>query len=507
MQNKISVTILTKNSSKYLKECLSSVAEFDEIIVLDNGSSDNTIEIAKSFANVKVYESPFIGFGPLKNLAASYASNDWVFSLDSDEIVSEDLKKSISNLALENQKIYEFERSNHYDGQVVSCCGWSPDKVLRIYNRQVTSYNDAKVHESIIKKNMEVVKIEGKLIHYSFDSVEALLDKLQRYSTLWAEQNKFKKNSSLYKATFRSIFAFFKNFILQKGIIGGKNGFLISACNALGVFFKYAKLAELNTKLTTSLIITTYNRPDALELVLLSVFAQTVLPDEIIIADDGSGDDTRNLIKSMQSISPIPLFHAWQEDCGFRLSASRNNGIKIANYEYIIFVDGDMILDKNFIKDHKKYAKQNYYLQGSRVLMDETLSKVILQNKVTKISFFSYGIKNRLNAIRMYFLTNLIVIFTKQNLSRVRGGHFSLFKNDIYKVNGFDENFVTWGREDSEFVARLLNAGINRKNIKFSAIMYHIYHKEGKSSNTNDLKLEDTILNKATWCEKGIIKY
>ena len=505
MQNKISVTILTKNSSKYLSECLKSVECFDEIIVLDNGSSDNTIEIAKTFANVKIFTSPFIGFGPLKNLAASYASNDWIFSLDSDEVVSEGLRQEILNTKFEEHTIYEFERLNHYDGKIVTCCGWSPDKVLRIYNKNATSYNDAQVHESIIKNNMKIVKIDGKLIHYSFDSVESLLDKLQRYSTLWAEQNRFKRSSSITKATMRSLFAFFKNFILQKGFLCGKEGFLISVCNALGVFFKYTKLAEKNKKLTTSLIITTYNRPDALELVLMSAFAQNELPDEIIIADDGSGEATRLLIEKMQKISPVPLLHAWQEDDGFRLSRSRNNAIKISNMEYIIVVDGDMILSNNFIHDHKNNATKNTYIQGSRVLMSSELSENILFQKRIQISLFDRGIKNKLNAIRCVYLSRLLSIFSKQNLSRVRGGHFSLFREDIYRVNGFDETFTTWGREDSEFVARLLNAGIKRRNMKFLAIMYHIFHNEGKSSDENDLKLEETIKNKKTWCNYGLV--
>ena len=501
MQNKISVTILTKNSSKYLRECFSSVSEFDEIVVLDNGSSDDTIEIAKSFANVKVYESPFIGFGPLKNLAASYASNDWVFSLDSDEVVSEELKKSILNLELENQKIYEFERLNHYDSQIVTCCGWSPDKVLRIYNRQVTSYNDAKVHESIMKRNLQVSKIGGKLIHYSFDSIEALLDKLQRYSTLWAEQNKFKKNSSLAKATLRSIFAFFKNFILQKGIIGGKNGFLISVCNALGVFFKYAKLAELNKKLTVSLIITTYNRPDALELVLLSAFSQTVLPDEIIIADDGSGEETRKLIDKMRNISPVPLLHAWQEDDGFRAAASRNNALRLAKSEYIVLVDGDMILDKNFIKDHKKFAKYNQFIQGSRVLLNRFKTEKTILEKTIDFGFFSQRISNRMNALHCP-----ILIKPRDNLKGIRTCNMAFWLEDAKKINGFNEEFVGWGREDSEFAVRLLNAVIKRKNLKFGAIQYHLWHHESTRENLpeNDLILDSAIKDKKTWCEKGI---
>lgn len=501
MQNKISVTILTKNSSKYLRQCLQSVEVFDEVIVLDNGSSDNTIEIAKTFANVKIFTSPFVGFGPLKNLAASYASNDWIFSLDSDEVVSEELRKSIIEAKLENQKIYEFERLNHYDGKVVTCCGWSPDYVLRIYNKHATSYNDAQVHESIIKNNMQIVKLQGKLVHFSFDSVESLLDKLQRYSTLWAEQNKFKKSSSLLKATFRSLFAFFKNFVLQKGFLGGKNGFLISVCNALGVFFKYAKLAEKNKQLTTSLIITTYNRPDALELVLLSAFAQNELPDEIIIADDGSSEATRILIEKMQKISPVPLLHAWQEDHGFRAAASRNNALRLAKQEYIVLIDGDMILDNDFIADHKKVAKKNQFIQGSRVLLDETAtSQVIFLNKFN-FHFFSSNISNRLNSLHFPML-----FVPKNNLKGIRTCNMSFWLEDAKKINGFNEEFVGWGREDSEFAVRLLNNGIKRMNLKFGAIEYHLWHNESTRSylEKNENILEETIKNNKIWCEKGL---
>jgi len=374
---------------------------------------------------------------------------------------------------------------------------------LRIYNRQITSYNDAKVHESIIKKNLQVTKIEGKLIHYSFDSIEGLLDKLQRYSTLWAEQNKFKKSSSLGRATFRSFFAFFKNFILQKGIIGGKNGFLISVCNSLGVFFKYAKLAEINKKLSVSLIITTYNRPDALELVLLSAFSQTSLPDEIIIADDGSSEDTRNLIEKMRDISPVPLLHAWQEDDGFRAAASRNNALRLAKSEYIILIDGDMILNRNFIKDHKIFAKHNQFIQGSRVLLNKSKTQKSILEKTIDFGFFSQNISNRMNALHYP-----ILIEPRDKLKGIRTCNMAFWLDDAKKVNCFNEEFVGWGREDSEFAVRLLNFGVKRKNLKFGAIQYHLWHNESTRGNLpeNDLILECAIKDEKTWCERGIVK-
>ena len=257
-----------------------------------------------------------------------------------------------------------------------------------------------------------------------------------------------------------------------------------------------------------SLIITTYNWPEALSLVLSSVESQTSLPSEIIIADDGSNQDTKVIIENFSKHSFIPIIHSWQSDKGFRLSKSRNRAIARAQTEYIIVIDGDMILHHNFIKDYKKFALKNTYIQGSRVLLQPDFSNKILKNKsFQKPSFFSNDSKNKFNVLRIPLLTSILSVKKSQNLSRIRGCNFSLFKEDIINVNGFNEKFKTWGKEDSEFVQRLFNNGVYRRNLKFSGIQYHLFHKEGSSNNDNISLLNESIKNKSVYCKYGLEKY
>ena len=247
MVDKISVTILTKDSFLYLNECLSALKDFDEIIILDNGSSDNTIKLAKKFPNVKVHEHEFIGFGPLKNLAISYCSNDWIFSVDSDEIIDSKLVDEIKNLNPENNNIYSISRNNYYNGKLIQACGWQNDFVHRLFNKTVTQFNSKQVHESLmINENIRMIKLQHTMKHYTFNSAIELVDKMQKYSTLWANENKDVKKSSPSKAFFRAMFSFIKNYFFQKGFLYGYEGLIISISNANGVFYKYMKLYEVN---------------------------------------------------------------------------------------------------------------------------------------------------------------------------------------------------------------------------------------------------------------------
>jgi glycosyltransferase involved in cell wall biosynthesis len=257
-----------------------------------------------------------------------------------------------------------------------------------------------------------------------------------------------------------------------------------------------------------SLIVTTYNWPEALSLVLLSVQYQTLLPNEIIIADDGSNNNTKEIVEDFTKNTLIPTIHSWQSDKGFRLSKSRNRAIARAKFEYIIVIDGDMILHKDFIKDHIKFAQKNTFIQGSRVLLQPVFSYEILKNKFfIKPSFFSSDVKNKFNLFRVPLLSFILSLQKNQNLNRIRGCNFSLFKEDIIRVNGFNEEFITWGKEDSEFVNRLFNNGIYRKNLKFSGIQYHLFHKEGSSDSSNIGLLNESIKNKSLFCTNGIEKY
>jgi len=254
-----------------------------------------------------------------------------------------------------------------------------------------------------------------------------------------------------------------------------------------------------------SLIICTYNWPEALSLVFSSVVAQSILPNEIIVADDGSSESTTRVIEEFSNKISIPIIHSWQEDVGCRIPHSRNRAIARSNFEYVIMIDGDTILHKDFVMDHKKFAQKGLYIQGSRVLLQsEFTSNLLKKNLFIKPSFFLKHAKNKINMFRLPLLTKLMSYFKNQSINRIRGCNFSLFKEDIIKVNGFNEEMTIWGREDSEFVQRLFNSGVWKQHIKFSGIQYHLYHKERIHNNINNDILKATIKNNTTWCSYGI---
>lgn len=254
-----------------------------------------------------------------------------------------------------------------------------------------------------------------------------------------------------------------------------------------------------------SIIITTFNWKEALELSVRSVFHQTQLPSEIIIADDGSGEDTREMITALQEDSPIPIVHSWQENKGFRLSRSRNKALSIARGDYIILLDGDIVVEKHFIEDHREAARKGYFVQGARVLLNEQCTKTALEQKEVTFTLTDPGMENRKNSIRSDLLSK-IFSFSTQRLTGIKTCNFAFWREHAETVNGFNEDFVGWGREDSEFSARMLNYGIKRKNLKFKAVAFHLYHKINSRQHIekNDQILAETLRSQLTWCENGL---
>lgn len=257
-----------------------------------------------------------------------------------------------------------------------------------------------------------------------------------------------------------------------------------------------------------SLIITTYNWKEALEVSLHSAFQQTVLPDEIIVADDGSRPDTGDVVERMAAISPVPVIHSWQEDKGFRLARSRNRAIAKARGEYIVLVDGDIVLEHHFIEDHLGFACPGFFIQGTRVLLSRELSDQVLANRAMLPAFCRKGVENRKNCLRSHLLARLFSL-TSKSLTGIKTCNFAFHKQDAIAVNGFNEDFVGWGREDSEFTVRLLNSGIRRRNMKFNGLAYHLYHPMSDRTrlHNNDEILSRTIERKLTWCVKGLAQY
>lgn len=242
----ISVTILVKNGSKHIQKVLEALILFDEVVLVDTGSEDDTLEIAKNFANVKIFQHPFIGFGPSHNYMATLATHDWILSIDSDEIASKELVDEIFSLSLDPNCVYAISRHNYFRGKFIKGCGWYPDCPYRLYNRETTRFNDAMVHESIVTDRLLTKTLENPLYHYPYSSISDFLAKMQSYSTLFAEQYQGKKSSSIWKAISHGCFAFFKSYILKRGILLGQEGLIISLYNGHTAYYKYLKLQEAN---------------------------------------------------------------------------------------------------------------------------------------------------------------------------------------------------------------------------------------------------------------------
>ena len=195
----------------------------------------------------------------------------------------------------------------------------------------------------------------------------------------------------------------------------------------------------------TSLIITTYNWKEALELSLLSVFNQSQLPDEIIIADDGSDNATKEIIERLAKDSPVPLIHSWQQNKGFRLARSRNKAIAKSTGEYLILIDGDILLEQHFVADHIQAANAGFFVQGSRVLLNKKITQQTLQNKELRVCICAIGIENRKNCLRSNLLSRLFS-FSSKKLTGIKTCNFAFWKKDAQAVNGFNEEFLGWGR-------------------------------------------------------------
>lgn len=259
---------------------------------------------------------------------------------------------------------------------------------------------------------------------------------------------------------------------------------------------------------SSSLIVSTYNWPAALECCLISILNQSILPDEVIIADDGSTSETKELIEKYAPIFPIPLIHIWQPDEGFQLSRIRNKAIDSSKNEYIIQIDGDLVLHHRFVEDHLSFAKKNTFVTGSRVILDQNYSKKLLASKNVKVSLFQKGVKNRNNGLRLPIISDFYKNYRNSDIYYLRGCNMAFWRNDLIAINGYNEDIHGWGREDNEIAARLINLGRRKAVIKHCAIVFHIYHeeKERSSVGVNDEVLQKAISEKLIIIKNGIKK-
>ncbi len=262
----------------------------------------------------------------------------------------------------------------------------------------------------------------------------------------------------------------------------------------------------MKEQFTNSLVISTYNRPAALELCLLSILEQKVLPDEIIIADDGSSENTKNLIDSYKKKFAAPVYHVWHHDEGFRKTIILNQAIRQSKGDYIIQIDGDIIIHPSFVQEHLYEARPGYFIRGSRTSLNSKKTNKLLHSKKIYLHFLSGGIINRFNAFYNKFFSKINFLFSNPNLpGDVIGCNMSFYKNDFIKVNGYNNDITGWGREDIELAARFINSGILKKSVKYRAVCFHLHHslcsREHDERNMSMVKY--AINHKVKYCVNG----
>ncbi|MEZ5315339.1 MAG: glycosyltransferase family 2 protein [Chlamydiales bacterium] len=242
----ISVTIIIKNGERYLNQVLYPLERFQEIILYDTGSTDQTLAIAKRYPNVVIYQEKFRGFGITHNDAAQRASHPWILSIDADEILSKELVDEIFQTPLQPRTVYAFPFYNYCNGKWIKWCGWYPESHIRLYNKTETAFSQSMIHEKVISTGFSKSIFKHPIQHYSYDSISDFLIKMERYSTLFAKEYRHKKYSSPYTALKHGLGAFLKSFFLKRGFLGGFEGFLISVYNGHTAFYKYLKLYQEN---------------------------------------------------------------------------------------------------------------------------------------------------------------------------------------------------------------------------------------------------------------------
>jgi glycosyltransferase involved in cell wall biosynthesis len=240
-----------------------------------------------------------------------------------------------------------------------------------------------------------------------------------------------------------------------------------------------------NSLPTVSIIITTYNRPVALHLILLALTKQTQLPHEVIIADDGSGSETAQLISHLQYKLPYLLKQVWQPDQGFQAAKIRNKAVLAASADYLIFLDGDCVPFPDFVKQHQQLAEMGWFVSGHRILLNQHFSEKVLAQHLpiyqhTSLQWLQHYFSRHSN--KLFPLVRLRL--NRQRKSRpkcwkgVKSCNLGIWQKDFLHIKGFDESFIGWGYEDSDLVIRLIRSGILRKSGKFAVPVIHLWHPQ-----------------------------
>ena len=256
-----------------------------------------------------------------------------------------------------------------------------------------------------------------------------------------------------------------------------------------------------------ALVITTYERPDALAAVLASVSRQTLAPSEILIADDGSGSSTRAVVDAFIARSSVPARLVSQPHAGFRVTRLRNLAIAATAMEYLLFIDGDMLLHPEFIADHARFSRRGFYTQGVRAHADARQTQRLIADPSQQPGFWSPGFGG---LRRTYLLHSQVLATMTRNLANafvaIKSCNQGIWRDDLVRVNDFNEAFEGWGAEDKELAARLENAGVRRQTLLFGGIASHLHHVPAARTALprNLALLEEAKRERRIRCDRGL---
>lgn len=274
----------------------------------------------------------------------------------------------------------------------------------------------------------------------------------------------------------------------------------------------------VSTPCKVSVIVSTYNWPEALRAVLVGLNQQTCRDFEIIIADDGSNEKTKKFIETLRKSIKVPMQHVYQEDKGFRVAAIRNKAILRAKADYIIFLDGDCVPLPRFIEHHLTLRESGYFVAGNRVLLNEQFTLKVLSEDIRIETwplwrFFKARLLGQCNRIIPFIRLPLGPLRTlrKKRWKSAMGCHLGIWRKDLFQVNGWDEKYEGWGYEDSDLVIRLIKAGIHRKEARFYVPVIHLWHpireRNHAERNWALLEMQKNRQNHQIEAEQGLRQY
>ena len=265
-----------------------------------------------------------------------------------------------------------------------------------------------------------------------------------------------------------------------------------------------------------AVIVTTYNRPDALAAVLAGYAAQADSEFELIVADDGSTAETRSLIDAFAKRAKIKVTHVWHDDQGFRAAAIRNRALAATDADYIVFTDGDCIPPSDFVSRHRRLAEPDCFLSGNRILLSEAFSRAVLERKLTVHAWCGLrwaGVRLGGGINRLLPLLRLPDGAWRKRTPRrwegVKTCNLSAWRTDLLRVNGLDESYTGWGLEDSDLVVRLIRAGVAHKSARFAAPVFHLWHRENPRGTLeqNRKRLEEVLHSGRIAATLGVRQY